>query len=498
MLYTVTRRKQNAEGINVRTRYASFVVLAAVASLAACVAPTSSSEEDVGQTSEAVSTGGLTASITITSSSSQTYSASMTVANGGDEPASNWQVALNLGSATMQGAPNPQSGSELLHVGSQTVIGPGAQSTTLQPGQSVTITWNAQFPQGSSSWKPTVASVDGVASGTVYNQSKGWPSGSVDMIARSVATGALNLAIAYENYKLPNTGDANYPYYDNLIWASTSFVVSGGEIAFDPNVPGYAFIPPQAVAALEAMQDSPEVASYLTAGLTSCFLQGADNVYSFKAGVLKGFVYPGSSKSVSIIGGRPTGVIENYNPLDVTDSFTTSGVMSNGAEAITITLKGTTVYPDLWFGILTASGLQLFPNTQAVYNKYMGGNSVACSPFNGPGGTANPYFAMTLNGSSVPARFQGVGQQCQGSGCSSTMTVDPDPYAVVGPFYNTAGIVGPQPNPFSLDPSVVQATPDHQGQYATSINSSGATVYGTFSSAVVHKGITTGYGWVEN
>ncbi len=418
----------------------------------------------------------------------------MTIANGGDEPASNWQVALNLGSATMQGNP---SNSEMLNVGGQTVIGPGASSTTLQPGKSVTVTWNAQFPSGSTTWKPTVKSVDGVASGTPYNQSAGWPSGSVDMIARAVATGALNLAIAYENNKLPNTGDANYPYYDNLIWASTSFVVSGGQMAFDPNVPGYAFIPPQAVAALEAMQQSPEVASYLTAGLTSCFLQGADNVYSFKAGVLKGFVYPGSSKSVSIIGGRPTGVIQNYNPLEVTDSFTTSGVSSNGAEAITVTLTGTTVYPDLWFGILTASGLQLFPNTQAVYNKYTGGNSVACSPFNGPGGTANPYFAMTLNGSSVPARFQGVGQECQGGGCSSTMTLDPDPYSGSGAYYNTAGLVGPQPNPFALNPCDLLANPAHQGQWSTSTNASGATVWGTFSTPVVFKGQVVDYSWSE-
>jgi hypothetical protein len=489
------RREQRGGNTNVKNRYASLIVIASIASLAGCIAPTSSSEDE-GATSEAITSGGLTASLTVTGHGSQTWAAVLTVTNNGDQPASNWQVALNMGPASFNGSP---TNFEALEVGGQAVITPGLRTTTLNPGASVSDTINAVFPSGSANWTPSIVSLDGVALGTVGNPTQGWPTSTVDMVARSVATGALNLAMAYENDKLPTNGDSNYGNYDGLIWSSQSYIISNGKMAFDPNVPGYNFIPVQAMAALDAMQDSPEVTSYLTAGLASCFADSSGSlVYNFKAGVLKNFVYPGSSKPVAIGGGTPApgSAPGGYNPNTVTDSYTTAGASVNGAEQITVTLTGARTVPDYWFGVLTASSLQSFPNTQTVASKFKNGNGVSCSPFNGPGGSANPYFTMSLNGKAVAARFQGIGAQCQ-NGCTSTLVVDPDAYATPGAYYNTSGLVGPQPNPFGLDPAATSATPDHQGQWSTSTDQYGNTIWGTFSVAIAHRGVITNYGFQQ-
>jgi hypothetical protein len=103
---------------------------------------------------------------------------------------------------------------------------------------------------------------------------------------------------------------------------------------------------------------------------------------------------------------------------------------------------------------------------------------------------------MKLNGSVIPARFQGVGAQCY-STCTSTMTLDPDAYAVPGPYYNSMGLVGPQPNPFAFDLSQTAATPDHVSQYATTTDANGNPIYGAFITPLVRRGTTTGYQWVQ-
>jgi hypothetical protein len=78
------------------------------------------------------------------------------------------------------------------------------------------------------------------------------------------------------------------------------------------------------------------------------------------------------------------------------------------------------------------------------------------------------------------------------------MVIDPVPYATPGPYYNSAGLVGPQPNPFGFDPTQTAATVDHAGQWATTTSQSGSTVYGAFTSPIVHRGVTTGYAWQQD
>jgi hypothetical protein len=446
--------------------------------------------ESTGQTEQAVTSAGLTASVVITSKTNQVYYATATVTNNSAEPASNWQVAMNFNQSTLQ--PGIQS-CEVDTIAGVSVFTPNTNGKVLLPGASMTFEFSANIT--GTNYTPTIVSVDGVANGT---PGAGNPADGVDHIARAVATGALNVAEAYENNKLPNNGDANYAQYDGLIWSAQSYVISGNKIAFDPNVPGYAFIPVQAQAQLDAMQDSPSVASYLVTGLASCFADTSGTlVYNFKAGVLKGFTYPGPSAGTLPGGVVPTGGWSppGYNPNTATDSYTATGAAVNGAEQITINMTSST---DYWFGLLTSSTLSSFPNTAAVLAKFKNGNGVSCSPFNGPGGgTGNPLLVITLNGVSTPARYQGTGAQCQ-NGCKSTMVVDPVAYAIPGPYYNVAGLVGPQPNPFGFDPTQTAATIDHAGQWATTTSQTGAIVYGAFTSPIVHRAITTGYAWVQD
>jgi hypothetical protein len=473
--------------MNRRYRLLSYIAPLAIASAVGC-AGTGDPSESTGETTEAVTSSGMTASITITSKDSQSYHATVTVTNLGAEPASNWQVGLNLNQATLQ---QGTFGAEVATIANQSVFTPNSNAKVLSPGGSVTFNYSTAIT--GANYLPTIAAVDGVANGTA---GAGFPADGVDRIARAVATGALNVAEAYEANKLPNTGDANYANYDGLIWSAQSYIISGNEIVFDPNVPGYAFVPVQAVAQLAAMQDNPSVASYLTSGLASCFADTSGAlVYNFKAGVLKGFTYPGPLAGTLPGGTPPSGdyVPPGYNPNVATDTFTATGAAVNGAEQITVTMKSSA---DYWFGILTSSNINSFPNSSAVVKKFTNGNGTSCSPFNGPGGgTSNPFLVITLNGKVVQARYQGTGAQCQ-NGCTATMVLDPAAYATAGADYNASGLVGPQPNPFAFDPTQSAATTDHFGQWGTTTSQTGLVAYGTFTVPIIHSRVTTGYGWL--
>lgn len=402
-------------------------------------------------------------------------------------------MALDLNQSYLMQTGSPTVGAEAFTIGGNAVFAPNSSANVLSPGASATFSFTGTI--SGANYLPTIVSVDGVANGAA---GAGNPADGIDHISRAVATGALAVAEAYENNKLPNKGDSSYAMYDGLIWSSQSFVLSGSKIAFDPNVPGYAYIPVQAMAQLDAMQDNLSVASYLAAGLASCFADtSGGSVYMLKAGVLKGFTYPGPVSGTLPGGVVPTGNWSppGYNPNTATDTFTASGAAVKGAEQITVTMKSATDYA---FGILTSGWFVQFPNPAPVMAKYTNGNQASCSPFNGAGGgTSNPYLVITLNGAAVPARFQNVGAACNNV-CTATMVLDPVAYATPGAYYNAAGLVGPSPNPFAFDPTQTAATVDHAGQWATTTDQYGNTVYGTFDSAIVHRGVTTGYAWQQN
>jgi hypothetical protein len=445
----------------------SIITIAALASLVGCAAPVSSSEEETGQTEQASSTGGISASLSVVNKSGNNANVSITVTNNSNGTASNWQVGVNVPNGSVASV----NGGEVADIGGVWTINPGPNGKALGAGASYTFTFQASY--SGSYVAPTIASVDGEANGAAGVSPDG-----VDHIARTAASGALGVAFQYENNKLANDGDPNYAYYDGLIWAAQSYVVQNGQIVFDSNVPGYKFIPPQAKAALATIQEDPSVAEYLVTGLVSC-LNNTNGwiTYYFDAATLKGFP---TTKSGSIPGGPVPSNDTKPNPYNPVDTYTVAeSAGSHGSQIITITEKSTN---DMYFGLLTTQATSIFPGYAAVEAKFSsGGGTVPCSPFNGPGGgTANPYLVITLNGQPLPARQANVGAQCN-NGCTSTLVVDPIAYTIPGAQYDqNNNLLGPQNNPFILEPTDLYADPSHQMQFSTNP----AAQYGTFSKSM--------------
>jgi hypothetical protein len=446
----------------------SIITIAALASLAACAAPVDSSEQ-AGQTEQASSTGGVSATIS-TAKAGSSYTTTVVVTNNGNGTASNWQVAVDLAGATPQNA----NGAEILNIGGVWTLTPSMNGTMLAPGASISVQLNATYT--GTYVAPAILSVDGMANGTGGTSPDG-----VDHIARTAASGALGVAFQYENNKLPNNGDSMYGYYDGLIWSAQAYVISNGAIAFDPNAPGYQFIPQQAMAALATVQQDPSVASYLVAGLASCFHDtSGQNFFDFNAATLKGFP---TTTSGSLPGGLVPPNSWKPSPYNPVDTYTVSSKpAAAGGETITVVEKSTN---DYYFGMLVSGSMGSFSNTSAVTAKFSGGIQTMCSPFNGPGGNvSNPYLIITLNGASIGARQQQVGAQCQ-NGCTSTIVLDPIAYTIPGPQYDTSNnLLGPQNNPFALDPTDIYADPTHYMQFSKNPSAT----YGTFSKSTTFFG----------
>ena len=466
------------------------LLLLGVTSVIACGSPASDSEETTGAESQEVVGGGITATISNVSASGGNYSAKITVVNNSPDPMNNWNVSVNMGTITI--APANTSGAEVEVIAGYAVFNPGQNGTTLPAnGGSTSFMFSGKYT-GSSYTAPTVYLVDGHGNG---NAGAEWPNDGTDHMSRATATGALNVVLAYENNKLPNNGDSNYALYDSLLLSAHMYTINstGTAIQFDANAPGYAFIPGAAFDALALAQDSKEVASNLVSGLASCFAttNGAE-FYQFKANALKG--YTQSSKlSGTVPGWTPPSGNNVSNPVD--NYTVTSANLPSGATGITMSLTSSL---DYWFSALAYNNISIFANSSKVTSKFTGGNVAGCSPFNGPGGVSNPHWVVTLNGQTLPARVVNPAQQCNNPGCTSTLVIDPDAYAVAGPDTNANGLVGTQTNPFEYDTSTNECTPDHYGQWACYYDQNNNHVCGTFNVAVVKKtGQIAGYEWLQ-
>jgi hypothetical protein len=263
---------------------------------------------------------------------------------------------------------------------------------------------------------------------------------------------------------------------------------------FDPNAPGYAFVPGAAMDALEAAQGiSKEVSAYLVSGLASCF---ADTngfwFYEFKANALKNFKV-GTTITGTVPGWTAPSGYSVPNPID--NFNVTSKSIGSGATAITMTLTSSL---DSWFGALAYNYMSIFPNYSKISPKFTGGQSAGCSPFNGPGGLSNPQLVVTLNGQNLPAWVQNSAEQCINPGCTATLVVDPDDYASAGSQSNAKGLEGPQVNPYVYDTSDSLATPDHYGQWACYYNQTNTYVCGMFTQPyITHRTTIAGYYWVQ-
>jgi hypothetical protein len=453
-----------------KTRYLPYMsLLALAASAAGCAAPVDGADEATATAAQALTSGGVTASLTKVTQSGSVYTATITLVNQGKEPINNWQIGIGFNTGSFNGT---WAGTGVTYVAGVPVFTAPYYASTLAAGASYSFTFTGKAA-GDNYW-PSVTSVDGVAPGTV---NAGNPADGIDVISRAAATAAINVGRQYEIYKLPNLNyDPNFHIDSNLIWDSHAYRLAAGNqtIEFDPNVPGYAYIPNQAKAALAFAQLDRTVAWYLTTGLADCFGQvNSANVYAFKTGVL----------SIDFPGGG-SGYLTNTG-----DHWTTTTSSANGTMHLNVTMTSTT---DSWFGILAYSPMTEFTSVNAAVNaKYNpSGQNASCSPYNGPGGANNPYLVMSLgNGSWIPARYLAAGTNCK-SGCTATAVLDPVPYAEPGAYYDAnSHLVGPQPNPFGIISTSLYADPSHADQWGSRVIN-GVQQWGTFSQAVTLFGET--------
>jgi hypothetical protein len=480
-------------------KYKYLPALALSTTVAAC-AVDSAPTEGLGRTAEAVGTSGVAATLSVRVTDA-TYTATLTVRNDTAEPQSNWQVVVNMGPTF--GDPNKSlihatwlqpsgaaavDGAFFNDLGNSTLFVPTETTSDIPAGGSRTISWTGDW----NGTAPAVVSVDGVASGVA---GAGNPADGVDPIALSSASAALRIAYDYEKGKLPNDGDPNYTLYDQTLWAAHSFRLAAGNstIEFDPTAAGYEFVPPSVKADLAFAQLDPSVASYLAAGLVSCFsVTDGRYMYGFRADFLQSFHYPNAQRG-SVTNGDGS-----------VDTFAVSGgPLGPGQETITVNASSGPKKPDSSFGILrilpnfaSRSTSKFVGTTRSVGNNpswWHGRYAAACSPFNGPGGSTNPYLVVSQNGKGVAAWVQQVGVSCQ-NGCTGKLVVDPIPYSEPGAYYDVWGsMIGTESNPFTIFGSLY-ATSDHAGEWATrTIN--GVQQWGTFSVPVNILG-TTEYKYV--
>jgi hypothetical protein len=384
------------------------------------------------------------------------YNATLKVTNSSSTNLSNWQVAVRLNGASIQNSPQyggviGVSGGSVYYSGGLAIFTP-VNGYTLPSGGTATVTFT--LIGGSN---VSIDSTDGI-SGTFAPV----PNDGVDHVAHAVATSALNVVEAFEK------GRTVVDQYDYYLLDSHLYTVSsdGSQLVFDPNAPGYSSIPQTAFSALATAQLDPSVAEYLVAGELSCLTDtSAWEVWGFNGAALRNWSYTTSQQTMNI------GVWGS----SATDTIQRVGANVGGSERITLTetvASGT----NNSFGLIQSIDYGNYePVATGLWNnKYHGSNKIPCSPFNGPGGSpmaqGNPYLVLNVSGiGQIGAREQLAPKQCPvQNNCTSTAVIDPTAYASPGQFYDTTGnLVGPQGNPFLLEPNVVFGfNPDHTSQYA--------------------------------
>ncbi len=458
----------------------SYLSALAVACATGCSGTDLAATERDETATSALSSGGATAVVSKVTDAGASYTAEVTITNNSNEPLYNWQIAVDFHTGAF--IANSVVGADATIVGGKPVFTAGLTSGRIDPGHNYVFTFKGTT--AGTSHVPTVTTLDGLAPGSV---NAGNPADGVDMTARAAASAALNVARKYVDDKLPNSpADIHYSIYTDLIWDSHSYRLAADNktIEFDPNIPGYRFIPNSAKAELAFAQLDPAVASYMTTGLASCFAQvNYDMVYGIAAGFLAGLKFPGGTSG------------QRTNSNRTVDYYTTTVVPVNGTMEIKMVETSTT---DKWFGLLSYFFERTYATSQdALIAKYNSqGAEASCSPFNGPGGSSNPYLVISLNGAQVPAHYNTPSPTDCSHGCTSTIVIDPVPYAEPGTYYDANNkLVGAQSNPFGLVNTTLYADPAHATQWA-SRTANGTQEWGTFSSATVLFG-TTKYKYVK-
>jgi hypothetical protein len=305
------------------------------------------------------------------------------------------------------------------------------------------------------------------------------PSGANDDQQRAAATAAFGIMKAAAQ----QCGGASAgPCWGTTILASQRYRVAstGSTIEFDPTDPQYAYVPQSAKAALAIAQLDSTVAQFLVGGLQ--WDQQNTNGKLFPVvepiAALANFVYPGNSSPIVI-----------QDPQAGNDRRTEVVTGSSWCNTEKVHFADHSSYEVNFAPFNTVSYTNFYGLPKPAYR---GGNAWPSTPFNGSGGSGNPYLVVSVNGQTLNWNMSSWPvQNCPGdSSCNGTIDIDPIPYAQPGSYYDANGnIVGPQANPFSLVITSLYADPTHANQWATR-TVAGVQQWGTFSAPISILGLT--------
>jgi hypothetical protein len=291
------------------------------------------------------------------------------------------------------------------------------------------------------------------------------------------------------------SGNNGGPCWGDAILNSQRYIVSGSTIEFNPSDPLYNYVPNAAKAALAIGQLNSSVASFLVGGQqwAQQNTNGTVAAVLLPTEALSSFTYPGNGSPIEVDDGNAGGFGRRIEVV-------TGSTWGCGAEDVHF--ADTSTY-ESGFGPIVTTGVTNLSETlvNGKFAGFTGGNSWPSTPFNGSGGGNNPYLiisasvngsfeSLTWNQNSFPT------ESCPSGACQAgSLDIDPIPYTLPAPYSNANGLVGPEPNPFTLVQSNEYADPSKEGNWATQVVS-GVTHGGTFISASTYFGETT-YGYVQ-
>ncbi|MGD0678358.1 MAG: hypothetical protein ABSC94_23355 [Polyangiaceae bacterium] len=282
-----------------------------------------------------------------------------------------------------------------------------------------------------------------------------------------------------------------YTYLSGTTCASWG--CNGPGIEFDPSDPLYSHVTNAMKAELAFAQQNANVAQYIVNGL-------------WRAQVFtNGTVYPSifAIPALASYNGKTTTVHLN-DPTSENNShyatLTNTSWCNDTAVTISETVNESWAYAPIAFNAITDWRSGPPSAYVGVTGGKANGQTIAnanqsFTPFMGTDGS-NPFLLVSINGTAQNWAFENFTPiNCWDNPyptytCSSSMVIDPVAYAVAGTQYDTNGnVLGPQVNPFTLNPASLYADPTHAGQWAMRV-SNGTEQWGTFSQEVTLFGVT--------
>ncbi len=315
------------------------------------------------------------------------------------------------------------------------------------------------------------------------------PSGTNDAQQRTAASTAYSIMKAASTYcaslgTTAQSGQYGGPCFATTILTSHRYTFGTGNttIVFDPADSLYSYVPQAAKVALAVAQLDSTVAAYLVGGLTwaRANTNGAWVPVAMPVQALSSFSYPGNKTAIQIVDGAAGGtrrseVVTGSAWCSTEDiHFVDTSTLESGFAPFNVVGNTYASEPNL--------------------GNFKGTNTYPTTPFNGTGGTANPYLVIAVNGTQIVWNTAGASWPYQSCGsspaCTGTIDIDPIPYTQPAAYYDASGnLVGAQANPFALNVTDLYADPGHAGQWATR-TVTGVQQWGTFSSAVSVLGTT--------